>query len=111
MKKKSKKPKEAIKTTSEFDSVRETGVLLEQIKDQISIVAEQHGSIINKLEGHDKEFEKMYSKMEIVEDKIMANSYKIDTNGQKIDRVEKKLDTTIKHNDQRFKKIENKIGI
>jgi len=104
MKKKSKKSKMTIKPTPEYDSVRETGVLLEQIKDQITVVAEQHGSITKKLEKHDKEFEKMNNKMEIVEDKIMANGYKMDT-------IEKKLDVTIKQNDQSFKRIEGKIGL
>ena len=47
------------RATSEFDSGRETRVLLEQIHSEVKTVSEQHGSIMGKLQEHDQRFEKI----------------------------------------------------
>ena len=62
MKKNDKTPK--TKTT---DSERETRVLLEDIRQQVKIVAEGHGTIIKKLEDHDKKFEQIDQRFDRIE--------------------------------------------
>jgi len=45
-----------MKKTKDF-SARDVGVLLESMKSDISIIAEQNGDIMKKLEDHDKRFD------------------------------------------------------
>lgn len=99
------------KKTPAYNSERETRVLLEQVRDEVGLVAEQHGSIIEKLEkienkliANDSSFFKMEMEIQMVKSKTGT----IDT---KVDRVEKKLDIALTEHDQRLKKLEEKIGV
>ena len=58
-------PKERkSKSTHEYDSQRETRVLLEQIRSEVKTVSEQHGTIMEKLQEHDQRFVKIDTKLE-----------------------------------------------
>jgi len=98
MAKKSKKP------TPEYDSQRETRVLLEEIRDQVKLVSEQHGSVMNKLEQHDGKFERMEQRFDRLEIATMAN-------GQGIKKVEEKVDKVLDNHENRIQKLEAKAGI
>ena len=82
------------------DSERETKVLLEDIHQQVKIVAEGHGSIIKKLEDHDKKFEHIDQRFDVIETVLT------DTNAR-VKSIEKKLD----NHETRITKIEEKIFV
>ena len=102
MKKNDKAPK-----TQKTDSERETRVLLEAINQQVQIVAEGHGTIIRKLDEHDKKFDViekqiggLKSDVEIIKVAVM------DTN-QRVKTIEKKLD----NHEIRITKLEVKVFV
>ena len=95
MKKNDKTPK--TKTT---DSERETRVLLEDIHQQVKIVAEGHGTIIKKLEDHDKKFEQIDQRFDRIETVLT------DTNVI-VKSIEKKLD----NHETRITKVEEKVFV
>ena len=102
MKKNDKAPK-----TQKTDSERETRVLLEAINQQVQIVAEGHGTIIRKLDEHDKKFDViekqiggLKSDVEIIKVTVM------DTN-QRVKTIEKKLD----NHETRITKLEVKVFV
>ena len=101
-----KKAGKKIKPTPEYDSERETRVLLEQIDQSVKTVAEQHGSIVKKLEEHDGRFDKIESELDSVKMAVIENSRGIRENSAKIDRVEKKLDTVTSDIEKRVRKLE-----
>ncbi len=71
MVKKKEQKKGTVKiATPEYDSGRETKVLLEAIRDEVKIVAQEHGSIMEKLEKHDQRFDR-------IETALMENSVQI----------------------------------
>ncbi|MFH1778319.1 MAG: hypothetical protein ABH952_12350 [Candidatus Omnitrophota bacterium] len=100
MKKKSR-PKAA---TLEYDSERETRVLLEQMNKSIGLIAEQHGTIQTDISEIKTDIGGVKSELETVKMAVMENS-------RKIDRVEKKLDTNIANHEKRITKIEEKVGV
>ncbi len=102
MKKNDKAPK-----TQKTDSELETRVLLEAISQQVQVVAEGHGTIIRKLDEHDKKFDViekqiggLKSDVEIIKVAVM------DTN-QRVKTIEKKLD----NHETRITKLEVKVFV
>ncbi|MFH1777527.1 MAG: hypothetical protein ABH952_08235, partial [Candidatus Omnitrophota bacterium] len=96
------KKKEGDKVLEEIK--RHNKVLMEHMEKQVKTVAEQYGSMMNKLEDHDEKFERIGSELETVKMAVLENS-------RKIDRVEKKLDTNIANHKKRITKIEEKVGV
>ena len=106
------------KSTPEYDSERETRVLLEQMNKSIGLIAEQHGTIkeditVVKRKVSNIELELDTVKMAVRENsrQVKENAELIEGNSFKIDRIEKKLDTTIENHERRIIKIEEKVGI
>ena len=102
MKKSDKSPK-----TQKTDLELETRVLLEAISQQVQVVAEGHGTIIRKLDEHDKKFDViekqiggLKSDVEIIKVAVM------DTN-QRVKTIEKKLD----NHETRITKLEVKVFV
>jgi chromosome segregation ATPase len=112
MKKKSTK---TTKTTPEYDSQRETRVLLEDINKSVKTVAEQHDSIIKKLDEHDGQFKKIDQRFDIVEMAITENSRNIkalqtDVKGLKTDAEVLKTDVkALKEGQGRLEKGQEEI--
>ncbi|MBU4189797.1 MAG: hypothetical protein KJ886_02200 [Candidatus Thermoplasmatota archaeon] len=90
--------------TPEYDSERETRVLLENMNKNIGLIAEQHGEIKADIGEIKSRLGNVESELGTVKMAVMENS-------RKIDRVEKKLDTNIDNHEKRITKIEEKIGI
>ena len=83
-------PKEKqSKSTQEFDTGRETWVLLEQIRSEVKTVSEQHGSIMGKLQEHDQGFEKIDGRLDKIELKLIAHDGKFANMDARFDRLEK----------------------
>ncbi|MFH1442038.1 MAG: hypothetical protein ABIH18_08385 [Candidatus Omnitrophota bacterium] len=136
MQKKTTKP---AKSSAEHDSIRETRVLLEEMNQGIKMIGEQHGSIVKKLEEHDKRFDTMESELIIVKTDLGAvktdlGAVKSDLGAVKTDlgtvkselksvkmavmevdakvnKLDSKLDTNISQNEERFKRIETKLEV
>ncbi|MFH1777029.1 MAG: hypothetical protein ABH952_05665 [Candidatus Omnitrophota bacterium] len=104
---------------------RHNKVLMEHMEKQVKTVAEQYGSIMNKLEDHDEKFERMGSELETVKMAVIENSanikvLKMDTAklkaGQETikarqERMEQKLDNNLANHEKRITKIEEKVGV
>jgi len=82
---KSKSSKKSL-PTPEYDSERETRVLLEEIDQNVKTVAEQHGSIIEKIDDLDIRVQSVETGVETVNIKVSA----LDT---KVNRIERELET------------------
>lgn len=90
--------------TLDFDSQRETRVLLEQIHSEVKAVSEQHGSVMGKLQEHDQRFEKITDRLEKIELKLIGHD-------GKFDRIEKVITTVLSEHETRIKKLEEKTSI
>ena len=118
------------KSSARYNFERETRVLLESIDSKVNLLAEQHGSIVKRLDGHDNRFDRIESELGSVKlavmdnrrlikvnaSKIDLNAKKIDLNAKKIDQVEnkldridKKFDKKISNQDRRIRKVELSI--
>ena len=123
------------KSTRKYDSERETRVLLEQLGSDVKIIAEGHGFINQKLDkidgrlnGHDRYFDKLGSRLSSVESElsfvktaVLDNNQQIKQNFTKMDnletrlnkfdtkgdRIENKLDTVIVNHENRIQKLES----
>lgn len=121
---KKKKPGEKVEYTPEYDSERETRVLLNRIGSDVKIVAEGHGTIIRRLDELDSELTSVKTavmdnsrELTSVKKAVMDNSREIkdlktDVKGLKTgqERIEQKLDTTLADHEQRLTKVEEKVG-
>lgn len=97
MKKKSTEP------TPEYDSQRETRVLLEEMNKSIKTIAEQHGSIKQEIGQIKDTMEKRFNQVEMA---VVENSKAIKGIGIKINGLENKLDTVIADHENRLHKLE-----
>ena len=61
-----KKPTKKMKVTPTFDSERETRVLLEEVRSDFKLLAEQYGSMTSKLKEHDKNFSEVKGGLQMV---------------------------------------------
>ena len=107
-KKAAKKPKPAV----EYDSQRETGVLLEQIGSNVEKIAEQVASNTTKLAKLD-EIDGIKSDLSLVKMAVMENSRDTKKIESKVDKLEsgqteikQKLDTVTEDHEKRIQKLE-----
>ncbi len=105
--------KKPAKSTPSTDSERETRVLLEQVNHNVKTIAEQHGSILKKLEEHDKQFSKIGSELNFVKVAVIENNKEIKGLRTEIEKVktgqeviEQKIDTVTSDHEQRLHKLE-----
>lgn len=110
--------KKSQKSTPEYDSQRETRVLLEQIRSEVKVVSEQHGSITQNLYSIRSELETV--KIAVMENSLQIKGLKVGQKELKFEleemkvgqkRIEKKLDDSLSNHDQRICKLEEKVGI
>ena len=86
---------------------RHTNILMEQMRHEIKTVAEGHGSIIRKLEEHDKRFDKVDAKL-TEHDKKFA---KVESELQSISMAVMDTGHEIKEHQKRIKKVEEKVFV
>lgn len=96
MKKKTIKP---TKSTPEYDSQRETRVLLEEMNHGIKTIGEQHGTIVKRLDNIESELNSV--KMAVMDNSLETKALKT---GQQ--EIKQKLDTVIADHEQRLQKLE-----
>ena len=106
------------KTTQPDDSQMQTRVLLEEIRSEVKVVGEQHGTIVKRLDGIESELKSV--KMAIMDNSLEITSLKTETKELKTgmqelksgqEEIKQKLDTAISQNEERFKRIEAKLEI
>jgi tetrahydromethanopterin S-methyltransferase subunit G len=101
-----KKPVKKSTPTPEYDSQRETRVLLEQMNKSITTVAEQHESVVKRLD--DMATELHFVKVATLENsnntKILKDDVKIVKKGQ--EQIKQKLDVIVEDHSQRIEKLE-----
>ena len=118
-----KKAAKKIKPTPEYDSERETRVLLEEVGSDVKKIAEQVGSNsleLMKLGKMEKDIVEVKSELGTVKIAVMENSRGIRENSagirensagirensNRLDRIEKKLDTVTADLEKRVGKLE-----
>lgn len=106
-KKPAKKPVTTPLPTPAYDSGRETRVLLEEVNKNVKIVAEQHGSIVTKLEEHDNRFERMESELGTVKSELGSVKHAVLDTSRRVNKLESKLDTVITDHEKRIENLES----
>ncbi len=104
-------PKEKrSRSTPEFDSGRETRVLLEQIRSEVKTVSEQHGSIMGKLQEHDQKFEKIERKLDQHDAHFLHIDQRFKNMDVRFDRLEKVVTGVMSGHETRIKRLEAKAA-
>lgn len=94
-----KKSRKKQASTPEYDSTREQNVLLDEMNQKITAVAEGHSLLGRKIDKIDFELNKVKSELDTVATVVMENS-------RGIKRIEQKLDTVTTDHEERIKKLE-----
>ena len=102
MKKSDKSPK-----TQKTDLELETRVLLEAISQQVQVVAEGHGTIIRKLDEHDKKFDVIEKQIGGLKSDVEVIKVAVMDTNQRVKTIEKKID----NHETRITKLEEKIFV
>ena len=79
---------------------RHNKVLMEHMEQQVKIVAEQHGSIVKKLEEHDGQFENLKGEINQLRNSMERH----------FDSLENTFGAVLHDHEGRIKKVEEKIG-
>ncbi len=93
------------KENSEDRIVRRLGMVMEQIRSEVRVVAEGHGILHRK-------FESLENKVDEMNDNLgkRIDRAEIDL-GKRIDRVESMVGNVLKNHEGRIAKIEDKIAV
>jgi len=86
------------------DSERETRVLLEEVRSDVKVVAEQYGSIASKLKEHDQEFLKLHGRFDGLEHRFEKLEYRFG-------KFEQQFGAILTDHEHRFKTVEKKLEI
>jgi len=115
--KKKKTTKQAI-AVREYDSQRETRVLLEEMHRGIETIGKQHGSMAARLDRIESKLSQQDQELQIIKANVHENTSELKSVktavmeiDAKVDKLNTKFDTNISQNEDRFNKIEEKLGI
>ena len=111
------------KKNQRFDSGRESRVLLEEVRSQFHVVAEQYGAINRKLDLQEVALSQVEMEVQIVKSRVGSIDAKVNSverelgavkgavldNGRQLDRLEQKVENVTENHDVRLKAIEAKI--
>lgn len=87
------------KKSNDISLERETRVLLEEIRSDVKKVAEGHSAIASKLEEHDKRFDQIDGRFNMIEAAVSDN-------GRSLKQVNEKISTVTQDHERRIKKLE-----
>ncbi len=107
------------KITPEYDSQRETRVLLEEINGQVKLVAEQHVAIKEGMDTMKLELQTaikegmdaMRSELQTVKMAVMDDSIQIKGVRVGQEEIKQKLNTALDNHEKRISKLEAKVGV
>ena len=103
---KKKKPTKTKPSTPEFDSERETRVLLEKISSDVKTVAEGHSSLVKGQEEIKSELSTVKAAVWEIDTKVKGIDTKVNEIGTRLKKVEQKLDSVTENHEQRIQKLE-----
>ena len=109
-----KKPGEKLNNASpEYDSVKEQTVLLEHMNQSIKTIAEQHSSIIEKLDQHSEKLDQHSKDLSVIKSELGSVKLAVKDVDQRTikleagqQRIEQKLDVVTTGHEQRITKLE-----
>jgi hypothetical protein len=107
MEKKQEKTK-IKKTTPKYDSGRETRVLLEDIRDQVKLVAEQHGDIKGEIRSFKDSTNQRFDRLEMA---VMQNTREIKGLKEGQQEIKQKLDVVSNNHEKRIIRLEEKMEV
>jgi len=91
---------------------RHTNILVEQVRHEIKTVAEGHGSIIKKLEEHDKRFNDIDERFDKIDSKLVEHDKrfaKVESELQSISMAVMGTGHEVTEHGKRIKKVEEKV--
>jgi len=91
---------------------RHTNILVEQVRHEIKTVAEGHGSVIKKLEEHDKRFNDIDERFDKIDSKLVEHDKKfakVESELQSISMAVMDTGHEVKEHEKRIKKVEEKV--
>ena len=108
-----KKDTKPAKSSSEYDSQRETRVLLEEMNQGIKTVGEQHGGIVKRLDNIESKLGQHDQELQIIKSVVQSNNSELKSvklavkdADDRTQRIEKKLDTVTTDYEHRLQKLE-----
>ena len=115
-------PQDKILSKIEEEFKRHTHVLREDFEKQVRTVAEQYGSIVQKLNEHDQrliriegglqqhdlEFVKVYARFDSMENRFDHLENRFDHLENRFDKLDKQIGTVLTDHEHRLKGIEQK---
>jgi len=105
------KSAKTIKPTPEYDSERETRVILERVESNISLLAEGHGTLNRKLDGLSNRLDNVESELGTIKIAAIENRNDIRTLKVGQGEIKNKLDTvinnTLANHEQRLLRLES----
>ena len=108
---KRKRPAKENNPTPEYDSERETRVLLEQVRSDVKVVAEGHGLVVNRLDNVDRRFDNVESELTTVKTAVLENSKGIKILKQGQNEIKQRLDLGLSNHEKRINTLEEKTHI
>lgn len=103
------KQSKKIKMPAEDDSQRETRVLLEGMNSNIRLITEQHGTIVKKLEEHDRRFDTLESAILNVDSRVKNLDVRVEKLEQGQEEIKQKLDTIVVDYGRRICNLEKAV--
>jgi len=89
-------------------------VVVEDLRDDIRLIAENQVAILQKLDHHEQRLQRLEADMDLLKDvtrmmntRLIALEARMDRMEQRMDRMEQKLDLVIGDHEQRLKRLEN----
>ena len=95
------------KPRAEYDSGRETGVLLEEINLGIKTIGEQHGTIIKRLDNIESTLEQHAQELQIIKAAVHANSSELNNVKSEVNSVK----MAVMEVDAKVNKIDNRLTV
>lgn len=89
------------KMSKPFDPERETKVLVEEVRSDFRLLAEQYTSITQKLKEHDQEFKRVHGRFDHMEQRFTHLE-------QRFDKLDNQFTAVISDHEHRLKTIEEK---
>ena len=99
----------------EYDSERETRVLLEDVRSQLKVVAEGHGLLVGRLDKveaklteHDQRFDRIDGRLDRVEGRLDGVDGRLDGVENQLGQIQKQVGSVLIDHESRLKTLEAK---
>ncbi len=108
MPQKPQKKDQEIKPTPRTDPQRETRVLMEEVRSDFKVIAEQYGTITKKLQEHDQKFDKVERRLDRVEGNLREVKGDLQVVKGQLDHLQNQVGSVLTDHEERLKTLETK---